>query len=108
MSDLPSKKLSSFLAPFHFEILIIILNKKTKGTSGTAKRYSACFTCMTIRAMHLELAGDLHSSRDNFIFALHCFKPRREPPKRIESNNETNFIGAEREIKDFLIKLNQT
>ena len=114
MSDLLPKRLSSLSALFHFtredyfEPLIIILNKKTRGTSGTAKRYSARFTCMTIQAVHLELASDLYLSRDNFIFAQQCFKARRGHPKHIESNNETNSIRAERETKDTLTKLNQT
>ena len=111
MSDLPPERLSSFLPPFYFTgvdyfgPLTIKLNRKTRGTSGTAKRYGALFTCMTTRAVHLELAGDL--STDSFILALRRFKARRGYPKHIRSDNGSNFIGAEREMKDALSKLDQ-
>ena len=60
---------------------------------------------MTFRAVHLELAGDL--SMDSFILALCCFKAGRGHPKSIQSDNGSNFIGAKRELKDFLSKLDQ-
>ena len=81
------------------------MNKRTRSTSGTAKRYSALFTCMNTRAVHLELTGDM--PKDSFIFA-HCrFKARRGHPKSIWSDNRNNFIGAERELKDALSKLDE-
>ena len=60
---------------------------------------------MTTRAVHLELAGDMLT--DRFILALHRFRARRGHPKSIRSDNESNFIGAERELKDALSKLDQ-
>ena len=75
------------------------LNKGTRSTE-TAKRYSTLFTCMTTRAVHLELAGDM--STDSFILALRRFKARRGHPKSIRSDNGSNFVGAERELKDAL------
>ena len=53
----------------------------------------------------LELAGDM--STDSFILALRRFKARRGHPKSIRSDNGSNFIGAERELKDVLSKLDQ-
>ena len=112
MSDLPPERLSSFLPPFYFTgvdyfgPLTIKLNKGTRHTSGTAKRHGALFTCMTTRAVHLELPGDI--STDSFILALRRFKVRRGHPKSIRSDNGSNFIGAERELKDAPSKLDQT
>ena len=60
---------------------------------------------MNTRAVHLELTGDM--PKDSFIFA-HCrFKARRGHPKSIWSDNRNNFIGAERELKDALSKLDE-
>ena len=83
----PPERLSAFLLPLYFTgvdyfgPLTIKLNKGTRRTSGTAKRYGAFFTCMTTRAVHLEIAGDM--SRDSFILALRRFKARRGHPKSI-------------------------
>ena len=96
MSDLPPERLSAFLPSFYFTgadyfgPLTIKLNKRTRSTSGTAKRYGALFTCMTTRAVHLELAGDM--SVDNFILDLRRFKARRGHPKSIRNNNGSNLL----------------
>ena len=61
MSDIPPESYSAFLPPFsftevdHFGPLTIKLNKGTRCTSATTKRYDAPFSCMTIRAVHVEL-----------------------------------------------------
>ena len=52
---------------------------------------------MTTRAVHLEIAGDLSS--DSFILSLRRFIARRGNVKNIRSDNGTNFIGAEKELK---------
>ena len=111
MSDLPLERLSSFLPPFcftgvdYFRPLTIKFNKGTRRTSGTAKRYGALLTCMTTSVVHLELASD--KSTNSFILALRCFEARKGHPKSIRSDNGSNFIDAERELKDALSKLDQ-
>ena len=111
ISNLPPERLSAFLPPFYitgvdyFGPLTIKLNKGIRRTSGTAKRYGALFTCMTTRAVHLELAGDM--STDSFILALPRFKARTGHPKSIRSDNGSNFIGAEIELTDALSKHHQ-
>ena len=111
MSNLPSERLSAFLPPFDFQEvdyfgpLTINLNKRTRSTSGTAKRCGSLFTCMTTRALHLELAGDMPT--DSFILALRRFKARRGHPESIQSDNRSNLIGAQGELKDALSKLDR-
>ena len=46
-------------------------------------------------------------SVDNFILDLCRFKARRGHPKSIRSNNGSNFVGAEIELRDALSKLDQ-
>jgi len=63
------------------------------------------FTCITIRALHVEAAHTLEV--DSFIWAYQRFASRRRKPKKIYSDNGTNFTGAERELKEALQRLDQ-
>lgn len=69
------------------------------------KQWGCLFTCLTSRAVHLELAGSL--STDTFILALRRFIARRGTPKCIVSDNGTNFVGASTELKECLKSWNQ-
>ena len=68
-------------------------------------RYGAVFVCLTTRAAHLDLVGDL--STDSFLLALNRFMARRGKPKTIWTDNGTNFIGSERELSILLKDVNQ-
>ncbi|XP_070142054.1 uncharacterized protein [Drosophila kikkawai] len=54
------------------------------------KRWVALFTCLTTRAIHLELAHDL--STDSCIIAIRNFVCRRGPVHRLRSDNDKNFV----------------
>ena len=72
---------------------------------STVKRYGCVFTCLAIRAVHIEVAHDLSS--DSFIQAFTRFVSRRGPPVEVFSDNGTNFKGAESDIKIALERWNQ-
>ena len=76
----------------YFEHIIVKLTKKISNPA-THKRYGAFFTCLTTRAVHLELASEL--SRDVFILALRCFIAHCGKPKEVLCDNSTNFIGTD-------------
>ncbi|XP_059048070.1 uncharacterized protein LOC131843444 [Achroia grisella] len=61
------------------------------------KRYVALFTCLTTRAVHLELTTSL--STDSAISALRRMMARRGKPTEIWSDNGTNFHGADAELR---------
>ena len=69
------------------------------------KRYGCVFTCLAIRAIHIEIDHKL--STDSFIQAVCRFVSRRGPPKELFSGNGTNFREAESEVKQMLQKWNQ-
>uniref|UniRef100_A0A5S6QYI8 Integrase catalytic domain-containing protein n=1 Tax=Trichuris muris TaxID=70415 RepID=A0A5S6QYI8_TRIMR len=61
------------------------------------KAYICLFTCMTIRAVHLELVMDM--SVDQFLLALRRFVARRGKPSLIQSDNFTTFKAADKEVQ---------
>ena len=71
----------------------------TKQGRGRAreKRYLCLFTCLSTRAVHLEMACGL--TTDSFLNAFTRMTARRGVPREMLSDNGTNFVGAVRELK---------
>ncbi|XP_053609752.1 uncharacterized protein LOC128674842 [Plodia interpunctella] len=61
------------------------------------KRYVALFTCLTTRAVHLEIASSL--SADAAVLALRRMMARRGCPDTVWSDNGSNFHGADAELR---------
>lgn len=59
-------------------------------------RYGLIFTCLSLRAIHIEILEDL--TTDAFINALRCFIAIRGAVRQIRSDQGTNFIGAKNEL----------
>jgi transposase InsO family protein len=70
------------------------------------KRYGCIFTYLTIRAIHIEKLTTMDS--DSFLNALIRFSARRGVPKRIRSDNGSNFIGGDKELCQSIAKWNQS
>ena len=64
------------------------------------KSYISVFVSLSVKAVHLELVTDLSS--EAFISCLLRFIARRGYPSKIWSDHGTNFIGANREIKELI------
>ena len=62
------------------------------------KAYICVFVSLTVKAIHLELVSDL--TTEAFVAALRRFIARRGKLSLIWSDNGSNFIGANREIKE--------
>lgn len=61
------------------------------------KGYVCVFVCFVTRAIHLELVSD--ESTAQFMQALRRMVDRRGPVREIWSDNGTNFVGANNELK---------
>ena len=109
MSNIPSDPLAVNEKPFsnsgvdYVGPILIKPSRRTRLNPGSAKRYRVLFTCLTTRAVHLELTHDM--STDAFLLALRRFISRRGFVKVLRSDNGSNFIGAEKELKQALKQL---
>ncbi|CAG9137506.1 unnamed protein product [Plutella xylostella] len=68
------------------------------------KTYICVFTCLTTRALHIEVATDLSTA--SFLAALKRFLSRRGPVKVMHSDRGTNFVGANSYLRDLYKFLN--
>ena len=78
-----------------------ILSAKGRGIR-TTKGYIAVFVCLSTKALHLELVGDL--TTESFLGALSRFYGHRGRPKEIWSDNASNFYKADFELRSMLFK----
>ncbi|XP_066934407.1 uncharacterized protein [Clytia hemisphaerica] len=67
------------------------------------KRYGVIFTCFSTRAVHLEVSSSLET--DTFIMTLRRFISRRGKVRSMHSDNGTNFVGTERELKEAISEM---
>lgn len=66
--------------------------------SKILKSYLCLFVCFATKAVHLEIVSDL--TTEAFLNALKRFIARRGKCQNIFSDCASNFVGANREIKD--------
>ncbi|XP_055846083.1 uncharacterized protein LOC129912027 [Episyrphus balteatus] len=102
MGQLPISRLSFDSKPFTHVGVDCFGPLLVKFGRGTAKRYGMIFTCLTFRAVQIELLNDL--SLDQCTMALRRFLINRVVTKFLYSDNGLNFIGTknllEKDIKE--------
>lgn len=97
IGDLPRARLEAFTKPFSncgldfFGPMTVTIGRRHE------KRWGALFTCLTTRAVHIELVASL--STDSAIMALRRMGARRGWPQVMYSDNATNFKGADSELR---------
>ncbi|XP_062541149.1 uncharacterized protein LOC134209181 [Armigeres subalbatus] len=81
MAPLPSVRLASFQRPFTHTGLDLFGPLLVKIGRGTAKRWVAVFTCLTIRAVHVEVVHSLSTeSCIKVIRMFNQFSKSKSPP----------------------------
>ena len=105
MADLSPSRLQIDTHPFAYCGVEYFGPLLVKQRRSQVKRYGCLFTCLTSKAIHIELAMDL--TTDAFINALRRFLSRRGPVQRFFSENGTNFASAEKTLREALRQWNQ-
>jgi len=108
MGNLPSSRITVPSRPFEkcgVDYAGPLYHKEgTRKNTKLLKCYMAIFVCVATKAVHIELAVDLSS--EAFLNVLRRFISRRGCPSDIFSDNGLNFIGAERELNELSILIN--
>lgn len=106
MADLPLQRVVPDKPPFTYVGLDFFGPFFIKVGRSQAKRYGYIFTCLTVRAVHIEAAYSLDA--DSFINALQRFIARRGQPVEIWSDNGTNFVGGNRLLREAVQQWNNS
>ncbi|XP_033118284.1 uncharacterized protein LOC117117910 [Anneissia japonica] len=105
MADLPSNRVQADGAPFEHVGVDYFGPLMVKRGRSEVKRYGVIFTCLSSRAVHLEVAHSLDT--DSCINSIRRFMARRGPVVTITSDNGTNLVGAEKELREMWKKIDQ-
>ena len=95
ISSLPEDRVNPSAPPYSHVGVDFFGPIEVKRGRSMAKRYGVLLTCMSIRAIHIEVAYSLDT--DAFINALRRFIARRGEPLQIRSDNGGNFVKGEKQ-----------
>ncbi|XP_070543800.1 uncharacterized protein [Ptychodera flava] len=101
MSDQPKDRITPKEPQFTRTGVDYLRPMVVKRSHVTEQRYGVIFTCM---AVHLEIAFSLDT--DSCINAIRRFIAQRGQVKFIRSDNRTNFVAADKELKESIGKWN--
>ena len=104
MADLPPDRITAENPPFTSVGVDLFGPFEVKRGRCVVKRYGCIFTCLTVRAVHIEVVCSLDT--DSFLNALQRFISRRGKPTEIRSDNATNFRSGDRELREAMQKWN--
>ena len=105
MADLPTDRVTPAKPPFTFVGIDCFGPFLVRRGRSLVKRYGVLFTCMSIRAIHLEVSQSLDT--DSFINAMRRFVARRGQPEEVRSDNGGNFVRGEKELREAIEGWNQ-
>ena len=98
MADLPSERVTPDKPPFSNVGIDCFGPFAVKRGRSQVKRYGCLFTCLSVRAIHIEKLDSLDA--DSFVNAFTRFCARRGVPERVRTDNGTNFVAGEREMRE--------
>ena len=90
MASLPQDRVTPSKPPFTYVGVDLFGPFSVRRGRTTAKRYGALFTCLAIRAVHIEIVHSMDT--ELFINATRRLIARRERPEEIKSDNGGNFV----------------
>ncbi|XP_058464923.1 uncharacterized protein LOC131438730 [Malaya genurostris] len=98
MAPLPAARLAAYVKPFTYVGLDYFGPILIRAGRTNQKRWVALFTCLTVRAIHLEVAHSL--TTEACKLAVRRFIARRGSPLEIYSDMGTNFVGASKDLQN--------
>jgi hypothetical protein len=98
MAPLPAVRVNIPDYPFAFTGVDYFGPFTIKRGRSQDKRYGCVFTCLTMRAVHIEVAHSLDA--ESFLCAFSRFTARRGVPQDVFSDNGTNFVSASGILKE--------
>ncbi|XP_062713943.1 uncharacterized protein LOC134290763 [Aedes albopictus] len=98
MADLPKARLAAYSRPFTFTGIDYFGPIEVMTGRRREKRWGMIATCLTIRAIHIEVVNSL--TTDSCIMAIRNFMSRSGIPQAFYSDRGTNFVGANRTLNE--------
>ena len=105
MAKLPEDRITPHKPPFTYVGVDLFGPIEVKQKRSRVKRYGCIFTCLSVRAIHIEVANTLNT--DSMINALRRFICLRGCPEEIRSDCGTNLTKADKELKESIEEWNQ-
>ncbi len=105
MADLPEVRVIADKPPFTNVGVDFFGPLEIKRGRSLVKRYGVIFTCLAVRAIHIEVAYSIDTN--SCINALRRFICRRGQVASMRSDQGTNFISADKELRKAITSLNQ-
>ncbi|KFD64027.1 hypothetical protein M514_23737 [Trichuris suis] len=111
----PPKMQPSWLPPCRIQRLLCVFAQTGVDYFGpfyvsvrrsTVKRWICLFTCLAVRAIHVEVCHSLDA--DSFSAAFPLSGARRGMPQEHISNNGTNFVAGDRILREGAKELNNS
>ena len=105
MGDLPQDRVTPDEPPFTKVGIDFFGPLEIKKGRSIVKRYGAVFVCLSSKAIHLEKAESLSTNAS--INVIKRFMSRRGSVKLIRSDNGTNFVSADKELRKEIASWNR-
>lgn len=105
MAPMPKARLTPFVRPFTSVGLDYFGPLFVKVGRSQAKRWIALFTCLSIRAVYMEVVYNL--SIQSYLMAVQRFMARRGTPAEFYTDNGTCFKGASKEFVEEITARNE-
>jgi len=105
MADLPMDRVTPDKPPFSFSGVDYFGPYHVKRGRSLCLRYGCLFSCLATRSVHIEIAHSLDT--DSFLNAFFRFCSRRGNPELVRSDNGSNFVSGEKELKAAIAAWNQ-
>ena len=106
MVDFPKERLTGTNHPFQNNGIDCFGPFEVKFLQKTVKYWCSLYTCLTIRAVQIEVVDELDT--DACMMAITRFIARRGRPHKFISDKGTKFLGSARDFRELAMEWNQS